>query len=402
MGRAMMIPGFVGNNIEGVVGDGGRQGLWNELPSAGQAVRADSGGDLRHLLHAQRPLRRRGWTRSRSGAVAMYTFVDKLRTGLTQFMAGARSFRLDTLEPGRRDRPHRGGGEGLRHPLRHGRLQGRSGADPRQLSLRGESRVGDRAPARGAARRWRPPARPGYSIPSRRASSGSCALSSSKNAYWVSVLKVESSTANSWEVWSLGCRVLVVQAHVALEPVAVGGAVQYVGGVIVGRLPLPVSSSVSICSPEGDHLLDVLLLELSHESLKRGDRRRPLEQGDQLLDGLRPGGGDLIPEWAPCGTRRGRRRARAGSMVVDSPGTGSSPAHAERAAPLRTMIARRATVATQDASLRPKRPASSGAGEAGRSGLEGPVSRFPAHGAPSARVSGSRLRSGGRAAGVRS
>ena len=31
------------------------------------------------------------------GAVAIYTFVDKLRTGLTQFMAGARSFRLDTM-----------------------------------------------------------------------------------------------------------------------------------------------------------------------------------------------------------------------------------------------------------------------------------------------------------------
>ena len=31
------------------------------------------------------------------GAIAIYTFVDKLRTGLTQFMAGARSFRLDTL-----------------------------------------------------------------------------------------------------------------------------------------------------------------------------------------------------------------------------------------------------------------------------------------------------------------
>jgi len=29
-------------------------------------------------------------------AVAMYTYVDKLRTGLSQLMAGARSFRLDT------------------------------------------------------------------------------------------------------------------------------------------------------------------------------------------------------------------------------------------------------------------------------------------------------------------
>ena len=32
------------------------------------------------------------------GAIAIYTYVDKLRTGLTQFMAGARSFRLDTLK----------------------------------------------------------------------------------------------------------------------------------------------------------------------------------------------------------------------------------------------------------------------------------------------------------------
>ena len=31
------------------------------------------------------------------GAVALYTFIEKLRTGLTQFMAGARSFRLDTV-----------------------------------------------------------------------------------------------------------------------------------------------------------------------------------------------------------------------------------------------------------------------------------------------------------------
>ena len=28
----------------------------------------------------------------------MYTYVDKLRTGLTQLMAGARSFRLDRLK----------------------------------------------------------------------------------------------------------------------------------------------------------------------------------------------------------------------------------------------------------------------------------------------------------------
>jgi hypothetical protein len=31
------------------------------------------------------------------GAVALFTFIAKLRTGLTQFMAGARSFRLDNV-----------------------------------------------------------------------------------------------------------------------------------------------------------------------------------------------------------------------------------------------------------------------------------------------------------------
>jgi len=69
MGRALMIPGFVGSNIEGVVGDGSRPGLWNELPT---------------------PVKKFGQTPEE-------IFVDKLKTGLTQFMAGARSFRLDTL-----------------------------------------------------------------------------------------------------------------------------------------------------------------------------------------------------------------------------------------------------------------------------------------------------------------
>ena len=34
------------------------------------------------------------------GAIGMYTFIDKLRVGLTQLMAGARSFRLDTISRG--------------------------------------------------------------------------------------------------------------------------------------------------------------------------------------------------------------------------------------------------------------------------------------------------------------
>ena len=96
MGRAMMIPGFVGSNIEGVVGDGARSGLWTELPTVVRRF----GQTPEEIFVTHSTLKDRYGVKMDKiplGAVAMYTFVDKLRTGLTQFMAGARSFRLDTL-----------------------------------------------------------------------------------------------------------------------------------------------------------------------------------------------------------------------------------------------------------------------------------------------------------------
>ncbi len=96
MGRALMIPGFVGSNIEGVVGDGSRPGLWKELPTPVKKF----GQTPEEIFVTYSTLKDRFGDRMRSmplGAVAIYTFVDKLRTGLTQFMAGARCFRLDTL-----------------------------------------------------------------------------------------------------------------------------------------------------------------------------------------------------------------------------------------------------------------------------------------------------------------
>ncbi len=96
MGRAMMIPGFVGNNIEGVTRKGGRTGLWNELPTAVKKF----GQTPEEVFVTYSTLKEKYGKKIDTmplGAVAIYTFVDKLRTGLTQFMAGARSFRLDTL-----------------------------------------------------------------------------------------------------------------------------------------------------------------------------------------------------------------------------------------------------------------------------------------------------------------
>ncbi len=96
MGRALMIPGFVGSNIAGAIGYRGAKGQWEKLPP----TIARYGSTPEEIFVTFSTLKERFGERMKDiplGAVAIYTFVDKLRTGLTQFMAGARSFRLDTL-----------------------------------------------------------------------------------------------------------------------------------------------------------------------------------------------------------------------------------------------------------------------------------------------------------------
>jgi hypothetical protein len=93
----LMIPGFVGNNIEGIIGRRGNTStLWPELPSAVKRF----GQTPEEIFVTFSTLKNRYGDRIEQmplGAVALYTFVDKLKTGLTQFMAGARNFRLDAV-----------------------------------------------------------------------------------------------------------------------------------------------------------------------------------------------------------------------------------------------------------------------------------------------------------------
>ena len=96
MGRALMIPGFVGDNIEGVARDSGRKGLWEYLPPAVKAY-GETPEEIFVTYSTLREKYGQAVDRMPLGAIAIYTYVDKLRTGLTQFMAGARSFRLDTM-----------------------------------------------------------------------------------------------------------------------------------------------------------------------------------------------------------------------------------------------------------------------------------------------------------------
>ena len=100
MGRAPMIPGFLGSNIEGVFKPERRAdiaGHWEHHPSSVKTI-----GKYPEQIFA-------GWEAVRSkvgeaemenipfGAVAMYGYADKLACGLQQFMAGARKFALEEL-----------------------------------------------------------------------------------------------------------------------------------------------------------------------------------------------------------------------------------------------------------------------------------------------------------------
>lgn len=100
MGRAPMIPGFLGSNIEGVFKPEKKEelnGHWEELPatvsmygkkpeeifSSWESVKDIVGSDEMENI----PF----------GAIAMYAYADKLACGLEQFMAGARKFNLKSI-----------------------------------------------------------------------------------------------------------------------------------------------------------------------------------------------------------------------------------------------------------------------------------------------------------------
>ncbi|MGC8805013.1 MAG: FMN-binding glutamate synthase family protein [Candidatus Ratteibacteria bacterium] len=95
MGRALMIPGFVGDNIQKAL-TGSGHGKWEKLPPAVSKY----GTKPEEIFTTYTMLENKYGKKMKEmplGAIAIYTFVDKLKTGLSQLMAGARSFRLDSL-----------------------------------------------------------------------------------------------------------------------------------------------------------------------------------------------------------------------------------------------------------------------------------------------------------------
>ncbi|MDR0356586.1 MAG: FMN-binding glutamate synthase family protein [Deltaproteobacteria bacterium] len=101
MGRAMMIPGFLGSNIEGVLKPANKakiNGNWDELPKSV----SDRGGKAEEIFagwyDVQKKIGPEAMKDLPFGAVAMWGMLDKLSAGLQQLMAGARKFTISAID----------------------------------------------------------------------------------------------------------------------------------------------------------------------------------------------------------------------------------------------------------------------------------------------------------------
>lgn len=100
MGRAPMIPGYLGSNIEGVFKPEKRaelHGHWEELPASVTSL----GKYPEEIFAAWETVKKKVGAEEMKtipfGAIAMYGYADKLACGLQQFMAGARRFSLKEI-----------------------------------------------------------------------------------------------------------------------------------------------------------------------------------------------------------------------------------------------------------------------------------------------------------------
>jgi hypothetical protein len=103
MGRAIMIPGFVGSNIEGALHPERRadvSGNWNELPKTVQQVGNSAKEIFASYFDVEKKVGKNEMKNIPYGAIAFWTLADKLACGLQQLMAGARKFSLNQIERG--------------------------------------------------------------------------------------------------------------------------------------------------------------------------------------------------------------------------------------------------------------------------------------------------------------
>ncbi len=98
MGRALMIPGFLGSNIEGVLYPERKDrlnGNWDDLP---KTITEEFGATPENIFAGYFDVKKKvGADEMKNiplGAIAVWTLTDKLSAGLQQLMAGARKFNV--------------------------------------------------------------------------------------------------------------------------------------------------------------------------------------------------------------------------------------------------------------------------------------------------------------------
>ncbi|MCS7280082.1 MAG: FMN-binding glutamate synthase family protein [Desulfobacterota bacterium] len=100
MGRALMIPAFVGSNIEGVLRPERKSqvnGNWDELPPSVRELGTKPEEIFAGYFEVQKKVGANEMKNIPFGAIAVWTLVDKLSAGLQQLMAGARKFTLSEI-----------------------------------------------------------------------------------------------------------------------------------------------------------------------------------------------------------------------------------------------------------------------------------------------------------------
>jgi glutamate synthase domain-containing protein 2 len=100
MGRAIMIPGFLGTNIEGVLKPERKDeifGNWNRLPKSVSQLGNSAEEIFASYFDVEKKVGKDEMKNIPYGAIAFWTLADKLACGLQQLLAGARKFNLNQL-----------------------------------------------------------------------------------------------------------------------------------------------------------------------------------------------------------------------------------------------------------------------------------------------------------------
>jgi glutamate synthase domain-containing protein 2 len=100
IGRATMIPGFLGANIEGVLKPERKAALngnWNELAKSVAEIGAKPEEIFAGYYDVQKKVGAKEMKNIPFGAIAIWTLCDKLSAGLQQLLAGARRFNISEI-----------------------------------------------------------------------------------------------------------------------------------------------------------------------------------------------------------------------------------------------------------------------------------------------------------------